>query len=99
MVGRLEVFAGMFVHRVITASDLTTGHTHAQVYPGISHLQALFTALRIGGYTLDRVPMAAIFVHTVFHWKYAYGSNQATVYDVQIFDSFKAIPRELRRAL
>jgi len=52
MTGGFEVFRGVFVLGIITASHMTAGQTQTQVNPGVSHLQTLQAALP-AGYNFD----------------------------------------------
>ncbi len=46
---------------VITATDMTAGHTQPQVYPRITHRQALFAALRAWNDIPDLIAVGAFF--------------------------------------
>ena len=55
------MFVGVLIFRVITAADMTAGHTHPQVNPGIPHRQALFAAFRIWSDLLNLISVVAFF--------------------------------------
>jgi hypothetical protein len=54
---------GMFVFRIVAATDVATRQAHAQVHPGVAHLQAFFAAVGIGVARRDLVEMGAIMFH------------------------------------
>jgi hypothetical protein len=41
----VEMFGGMLILRVIAAADMTTDETDTQMHPGVTHFQALLTAI------------------------------------------------------
>ena len=45
MVGRVEMLGGVLVLRIVTATDMSTGETEAQVHPGITHFQAFLAPI------------------------------------------------------
>src|SRR5713101_2286691 len=45
VVGRVEMFGGVLILRVVTATDMSTGETEAQVHPGISHFQTFLAPI------------------------------------------------------
>jgi hypothetical protein len=42
----MEMSGCVFVLRIITAADMTTSEAEPEMYPGIAHFEALFTAIR-----------------------------------------------------
>lgn len=61
---RVKMARGMPVLRVVATADVATRQTHAQVYPRVPHLQALFATVGIGVAGHDLVEMGAIMIHT-----------------------------------
>ena len=55
----------MLVLRTVTAPHVTTVKAHAQVNPGIAHLQTLLAALRIGTNVANRVEVCTLLRHDV----------------------------------
>jgi hypothetical protein len=45
VVGRVEMLGGVLVLRIVTATDMSTGETEAQVHPGITHFQAFLAPI------------------------------------------------------
>ena len=45
MVGRVEMPGGVLILRIVTATDMSTGETEAQVHPGITHFQAVLAPI------------------------------------------------------
>ena len=45
MVGRVEMPGGVLILRVVTATDMSTRETDAQVYPGISNFQTVLASI------------------------------------------------------
>jgi hypothetical protein len=45
---------------------MTAGHAETEMYPGVSHLEALLAALGLGSNVLDRVDVRAGFGHDLF---------------------------------
>jgi hypothetical protein len=45
MIGRVEMFGGMLILRIVAATDMSTDETDTQVHPGITHFQALLAAI------------------------------------------------------
>ena len=43
--GRVEMLSGMLILRIVTAADMSTDETDAQMYPGVTHFQALLAAI------------------------------------------------------
>lgn len=65
MLRRVEMLGRVLVLRTVTAANVTTVKTHAQVNPGIASLQALFTTLRVGADVADRVEVCTLLRHGV----------------------------------
>ncbi len=45
MVGRVEMPGGVLILRIVTATDMSTRETEAQVHPGITHFQTVLTSI------------------------------------------------------
>ena len=45
VVGRVEMPGGVLILRIVTAADMSTGETEAQVHPGITHFQAVLAPI------------------------------------------------------
>ena len=45
VVGRMEMLGGVLILRIVTAPDMSTGETEAQVHPGISNFQTVLTSI------------------------------------------------------
>src|SRR5215216_4022598 len=56
----MEMFRCVLVARVVAAANMPADHTHAQVYPSIAGLQAVFAALRARLYVLNQGHMFAL---------------------------------------
>src|SRR5260370_32853292 len=63
MAAVLKMFGGVLVLRRIAATHLPAGHAHAQVNPGVTDLDAVFTDVLLGRRDLDLVQMFAFFCH------------------------------------
>jgi hypothetical protein len=59
MCGVVEVLGGMLVLRGIAATDVSADHAHAEMNPGVAHLQALFANMRVGVVEFDFIQMVA----------------------------------------
>jgi hypothetical protein len=55
VLGTVEVLGGVFVFRGVAATDMAALQAQPQVYPAVTHLQALFAALGVRGDLLDLV--------------------------------------------
>lgn len=44
----MKVFGRVLIRRAVTAADVATGLAKTQMHPGVTRLQAIFTALRAG---------------------------------------------------
>jgi hypothetical protein len=61
----LKVASGVFVLRIVAASDVATSETHAQVDPGIADPQAVLAAVeRARAHVANLVQMAARSAHS-----------------------------------
>src|SRR5678815_5451022 len=56
----MRVLAGVLVLRGVAASDLTIGHAHPQVHPGVAELQALLAPRRQRGDVTNLIKMRAL---------------------------------------
>ena len=45
MIGRVEMPGGVLILRIVTATDMSTGETEAQVDPPVTGLQTILTAV------------------------------------------------------
>ena len=45
MIGRVEMPGGVLILRIVTAPDMSTGETEAQVHPGITDFQAVLAPI------------------------------------------------------
>ncbi len=45
VVGRVEMPGGVLILRIVTATDMSTGETEAQVHPGITDFQAVLAPI------------------------------------------------------
>src|SRR5690348_2731128 len=63
--GRVEVFGGMPVLRVIAAADVAADQTFAQMDPAVAHLQALLAAVATRGHVANFVQVRAIRCHAI----------------------------------
>jgi len=59
----MMVFTGVLILRIITATNLTSGHAKPKVYPGITQPDVLFAELRVGCHqlTLDQIKTGFLF--------------------------------------
>src|SRR2546427_4562936 len=48
VVGGVEMPGGVLILRIVTATDMSTGETEAQVHPGITRFQTILTAIGTG---------------------------------------------------
>ena len=49
MIGRVEMFGGMLILRIVAATDMSTDEADTQMHPGITHFQALLAAIGARG--------------------------------------------------
>jgi hypothetical protein len=63
MRGVMKMLGRVFVLRRIAATHVPAYHAQAQVNPGVAHLHALFTNVRIGGRDLDLIQVLAFLGH------------------------------------
>jgi hypothetical protein len=66
MVGRVEMPGGVLILRIVTATDMSTGETEAQVYPAISHFQTVLTSIGARGDFLYLIKMRTSLCHVLF---------------------------------
>ncbi len=66
MVGRVEMFGGVLILRIVTATDMSTGETEAQVYPGISNFQTVLTSIGARCDFLYLIKMCTSLCHVLF---------------------------------
>jgi hypothetical protein len=66
MVGRVEMPGGVLVLRIITAPDMSTGETEAQVDPGISNFQTVLTTIGARCDVLYLIKMRTALCHVLF---------------------------------
>src|ERR1700730_12706606 len=45
VVGRVEMFGGVLVLRIVTAPDMSTGETEAQMHPAITYFQTVLASI------------------------------------------------------
>src|SRR5258708_3216180 len=63
MAAVLKMFSGVLILRRIAAAHMPPGHAHAQVNPGVTDFDAVFTDLLVGFRDLDLIQMFAFFCH------------------------------------
>ena len=66
MVGRVEMFGGVLILRIVTATDMSTGEAEAQVYPGISNFQTVLTSIGARCDVLYLIKMRTSLCHVLF---------------------------------
>ena len=66
MVGRMKMFGGVLILRIVTATDMSTGETEAQVYPGISNFQTVLTSIGARCDFLYLIKMRTSLCHVLF---------------------------------
>jgi hypothetical protein len=59
----MKVLGGMFVLRGIAASHVAAYHAHAQVDPGVAHLDAIFADVGLSGGEFDLIQVLAFLGH------------------------------------
>jgi hypothetical protein len=60
----MKMARGMFVFRIVAATDVATRQAHAQMDPGVACFQTLFAPVGIGFASDDLMEMGAIMIHT-----------------------------------
>ena len=63
MVGGVEMPGGVLVLRIVTAADVPTGETEAQVHPAISNFQTVLTSIGARRDFAYLVEVATVFCH------------------------------------
>ena len=63
VLGRVEMFRGMLVRGIVTASDMAAGPADPQMQPRTADLQALFASECAGRYVANAGDMGAGFCH------------------------------------
>src|ERR1700693_3930500 len=66
VVGRVEMLGGVLVLRIVTATDMSTGETEAQVHPGISNFQTVLTSIGARCDFLYLIKMRTSLCHVLF---------------------------------
>jgi len=65
MVGRVEMFCGMFVLRGIAAANMPAFQANAQVNPAITGLQTILTSLCAGRDIMNMVKVRTLLCHRI----------------------------------
>jgi len=63
VVGRVEMPGGVRILRIVTATDMSTGETEAQVHPGITRFQTVLTSIGARRDVTYLVEMATLLCH------------------------------------
>jgi hypothetical protein len=63
MLGRVKMLRGMFVLRGVTTADVATAQAQAEMHPGVTHLEALFTAFGFGLDAANLIEVRAFIGH------------------------------------
>jgi hypothetical protein len=66
MVGRVEMPGGVLILRIVTAPDMSTRETEAQVDPGIPNFQTVLTTIGARCDVLYLIQMCTAFCHVLF---------------------------------
>ena len=66
VVGGVEMPGGVLILRIVTAPDMSTGETEAQVYPGISNFQTVLTSIGARCDVLYLIKMRTSLCHVLF---------------------------------
>jgi hypothetical protein len=66
VVGGVKMLSGVRILRIVTATDMPTGETEAQVHPRISNFQTVLTAIGARGDVLDLIKMRTALCHVLF---------------------------------
>jgi hypothetical protein len=73
VVSGVEMLGGVLIFRIITATDVPTGETEAQVDPGIARFQAILASIGAWGDFTYLVKMTTVFCHSsLFPFKHFY---------------------------
>lgn len=63
VVGSMEMLGGVLILRIVTATDMSTGETEAQVHPGITHFQAFLASIGAWRDLSYLIEMATVLCH------------------------------------
>jgi len=73
VVGRVEMFGGMRILRLVAAADMPAFKADSQVYPGVTDFQAFLAAIRTGCDLSYLIKVTTLLCHrSLFPFKYFY---------------------------
>ena len=70
MLSRMEMSRRMLVWRRVATADVAANHAKPQVHPTRANTDAVFTALRAGGYLLNLLKVGTDFSHNEVNSKW-----------------------------